>query len=367
MSARLIAVAATVAMLYYGRAFLITLVISVMFAFILDPAVALLLRLKLPRALASFLVCFLAVVCLYLLGLGVYSQFSRFLDDLPNYSQRMNALADAVATRFEEAERNAYQALPKRLQRVEQQASAVPESSRPRGRRKVETPGPPPVQEVRIRPEPTSFLTYAYGYVSSLYETLLLVSFVPFLVYFMLSWRDHVRRQFLLLFAASEQQVAGRSWARVGEMVRAYVVGNFQLGLLLTLVSTTFFLLLRLPYPFLLGPLSSFLSLVPYVGLPLAMLPPLAGALIVYNGITPYLMILVVVAALHLIALNLLYPLLVGARVHLNPLAVTVALMFWGTMWGGIGLLLAIPITAAIKAVCDNVPAWEPYGKLLGN
>ncbi|WP_305017126.1 AI-2E family transporter [Mycobacterium tuberculosis] len=47
---------------------------------------------------------------------------------------------------------------------------------------------------------------------------------------------------------------------------------------------------------------------------------------------------------MHLFALNLLYPKIVGARVHLNPLAVTIALMFWGLIWGGIGLVLAVPI-----------------------
>jgi len=70
---------------------------------------------------------------------------------------------------------------------------------------------------------------------------------------------------------------------------------------------------------------------------------------------------------LHLLALNFLYPKVVGSRVHLNPLVVTVALMFWGTLWGGIGLLLAIPITAGIKAVCDNVSSLQAFGKLLGD
>jgi predicted PurR-regulated permease PerM len=74
-----------------------------------------------------------------------------------------------------------------------------------------------------------------------------------------------------------------------------------------------------------------------------------------------------VLAFLHLIAMNLLYPKVVGSRVHLNPLVVTIALMFWGTLWGGIGLLLAIPITAAVKAVCDNVSSLQGYGKLLGD
>jgi len=87
----------------------------------------------------------------------------------------------------------------------------------------------------------------------------------------------------------------------------------------------------------------------------------------VHNRLTPYLIIGAVVGFLHLLALNLLYPKLVGGRVHLNPLAVTVALMFFGIIWGGIGLVLAIPIAAGVKAVCDNVTDLRPYGKLLGD
>jgi predicted PurR-regulated permease PerM len=51
----------------------------------------------------------------------------------------------------------------------------------------------------------------------------------------------------------------------------------------------------------------------------------------------------------------------------LNPLAVTIALMFWGTLWGGVGLLFAVPITAGLKAVCDSVDHLAPYSKLLGD
>jgi predicted PurR-regulated permease PerM len=103
------------------------------------------------------------------------------------------------------------------------------------------------------------------------------------------------------------------------------------------------------------------------VGLPLAVLPPLFVALTAYDTISGYLLVLAIVSVFHLLALNLLYPKIVGSRVHLNPLAVTFSLMIWGFLWDAPGLLLAIPMTAAFKAVCDNVKGLRPIGKFLGD
>jgi len=190
---------------------------------------------------------------------------------------------------------------------------------------------------------------------------------VPFLVYFMLSWREHIHRSFLQLFEGQDRLMAGNSLEGIASMVRAFVVGNFVLGLLLAVVSSVLFWLLNLPYFPLIGPLSGFLSLVPYIGLPLAMIPPFVAALTRFTTVPPYVLVGTIVAVLHLLALNLFYPKLVGSRVHLNPLVVTVALMIWGVLWGAAGLILAIPLTAAIKAVCDNVNSLQPYGRLLGD
>jgi len=370
-SLTVLAIAAAIALLYFGRIFFITVVIAVIIAFLLDPVVTAFIRLRLPRAVASFIVCSIALAALYLLGLGLYTQFSGFVEDLPNYSQRMNELVDRVATDVDQVSKRTYQVIvPKRFQETPP-APGTPtleKNGRKRGSKPTaDATVPPPIQEVRIHPEPTPFLTYLYSYLRSFYDVLLMASFVPFLVYFMLSWRDHLRRSFIYLFSGPGRQVVGKSWEGVSDMVRAYMIGNFILGILLAVISSAFFFAIRMPYWPMVGPISGFLSLVPYVGLPLAMAPPLAAGLIVYNEPAIYLMIAVVVAVLHLIAMNLLYPKLVGSRVHLNPLVVTIALMFWGTLWGAIGLLLAIPITAGIKAVCDNVSNWQPYAKLLGD
>jgi len=363
---------AAIAMLYYGRVFFITVIIASMIAFLLDPLVVLFMRIRLPRGVASFTVCSIGLVFLYFAGLGLYTEIVVIAGDLPAYGERINELVDNGAARVDRFEQGVYRTLvPKRFQ---DNVPAQPEAQSPagaRGKRAKATPAqplqPPAVQEVRLRPEPTSFVSNLSTYLSSFYNVVLMASFVPFLVYFLLSWRDHLRSRFLYLFDGDAREAAAHAWAGVGEMVRAYVIGNFLLGLVLSLASSILFAAVKLPYWLVVGPLSGFLSLVPYVGLPLAMIPPMFAALPASSQPSIYLFLAASVALLHLFAINLLYPKFVGARVHLNPLVVTVALMFWGLLWGGIGLLLAIPLTAAIKAVCDNVSSLRPYGRLLGD
>ncbi len=371
----ILALAGAVALLYFGQLFFVTLIMAIVVAFILEPFVNLLMRIRLPRALASFVVCVVALMILYLVGLGFYAQVVSLYRNLPAYSSRIAELVDAVALRVDEMEKSTYRlVVPRRIQDREKQAEAPPKELAPASRqvprrRSAEPPAPvtPPVQEVRILQERTVLLDFIFAHLGSVYDILLMASFVPFLVYFMLSWRDHVYNAFVQLFEGQAQVVANKSLEGIAGMVRGFVVGNFALGLFLALISSLLFWVLKLPYPLLIGPLSGFLSMVPYVGLPLAMVPPLFSALPIYRTMPPYLLVGSCVAVLHLLALNLLYPKVVGSRVHLNPLVVTVALMMWGVLWGAVGLILAIPLTAAIKAVCDNVGSLQPYGRLLGD
>ncbi|HUO28420.1 MAG TPA: AI-2E family transporter [Bryobacteraceae bacterium] len=367
ISIPLIALGVVIAILYFGRVFFITSLAAVMLAFILEPFVNLLVRIRLPRSLASFLVCAAALSLLYLIGLGAYTQGSILLEDLPKYSQRIGELIESVSDKAEGLEQRTYQlVLPRQKQPV-----APPPQETSRKKRRTAEPPPPAVPgvipEVRIHQESSPLKDFISARLGSFYQIVLMASFVPFLVYFMLSWHDHIHRSFLQFFQGEDRAAAARSLQGIADMVRAFVVGNSVLGLLLAASSSLAFWILHLPYALLVGPLSGFLSLVPYVGLPLAALPPLFVALTAYNTISGYLLVIAIVSVLHLLALNLLYPKFVGSRVHLNPLAVTFSLMVWGFLWDAAGLLLAIPMTAAFKAVCDNVKGLRPIGKFLGD
>lgn len=360
--------AAAVALLYYGQMFFITVLTAVIIAFLLDPVVGFFMRIRLSRGVASFVVCSLAVSLLYVAGVALVTELSGLTEELPQYSERISQLVDHAVSRVDEAEKSAASMLlPRRLRADGQPETANPAANAQAKKQQRNRKPEPVVQEVRIQKEPTPIYQFAYEYLRSIYPALLMASFVPFLVYFMLSWRDHLRGRFLSMFGGQARASASRGWNKIADVARAYVLGNFFLGLIVGVASGVFFASVNIPYWPLIGPVSGFLSLVPYLGLPLAIVPPLLAALPVHTDPAMYLFIASVVAILHLLALNLVYPKIVGSRVHLNPLAVTLALMFWGTLWGGIGLLFAVPITAGIKAVCDSVDNLNSYGKLLGD
>src|SRR5690242_11679293 len=370
-----LAMGVIIAVLYFGRLFFITSLVALTLAFILEPFVVLMMRVRLPRSLASFVVCTFALAVVYMMGLGAYSQLAGLYSDLPKYGQRIGDLVDGIQQRIAGMEGETYKILVPARQRQEeerrrQQEQAIAAAKKAKKGAPPVQPLTPPVPgaipEVRIHDESTPINDYLIANISSLYHIALMCSFVPFLVYFMLSWRDHINRSFLQFFQGEDRLVAARSVQGIADMVRAFVVGNFVLGLLLAAISSIAFWLMHVPYPLLVGPLSGFMSLVPYIGLPLAMVPPLFAALGV-NQFPVYVVVIVSVGLLHLIALNVLYPKMVGSRVHLNPLVVTFSLMLWGFIWDAPGLLLAIPLTAGLKAVCDNVKELRPIGKFLGD
>ncbi len=372
MALPIVACGVLIALLYFGRLFFITAITAVVIAFILDPFVALLQRARLPRPLASVIVCMTALAFVYVIVAGAYTQFTSIYADMPKYSEHISELVGGVQGRLSSLKDGATRIFVPAPKPTETPVPAQQQSARPKRNTKTAQPAPlvpaPPgaIPEVRIHSEAQPLGDFLTANFSGLYQLVLMVSFVPFLVYFMLSWRDHLNRSFLQFFHGEDRLIAARSLAGIAEMVRAFVVGNFLLGLLLAIISSILFAVIRLPYPMLVGPLSGFLSLVPYIGLPLALAPPLFSALGV-NLVSTYILVVVSVSILHLLALNLLYPKIVGARVHLNPLVVTFSLMLWGFLWDAPGLLLAIPLTAALKAVCDNVKGLRPMGKFLGD
>ncbi|MGO9127995.1 MAG: AI-2E family transporter [Terriglobales bacterium] len=328
----IIGIAGILALCYYGEAILAVMLISVLLAFVLAPVVDLLSWLQLPRGLAVFVAIMLLLTAIMATIYYSYNEAVVLVQDLPKYTTRLR----------------------EDVMRFSKQA----ESLETLGQESEEKD----VVKVRAATGPSDLLTRGFGSAGTL---LLACSFVPFLTFFMLTWQQHVRSATVMLFPLESRHTVYVTLGLISAMIRSFMVGNLLIGLALGAVSTLVFGLLHLPFFYFVGFISGFLSLIPYMGLLLAIVPPVFVGL-GHVEVADLLTIVVTVLGLHMIALNVLYPKFLGNRLQLNPLAVTMSLLVWGSLWGAMGLLLAIPITAAMKIVFDHVESLRPYGAWLG-
>ena len=140
----MIAVGVVVAILYFGRLFFITAMLAMMIAFILEPFVALLMRIRFPRSLASFVVCTIALSVLYVIGLGAYSQLAAIYVDLPKYGERIADIVDGVRQRIEGMETRTYQFLVPGRQRQQEQDRLRQQQLAEQARKRSKKTVPPP-------------------------------------------------------------------------------------------------------------------------------------------------------------------------------------------------------------------------------
>lgn len=337
-SLRLIAAAIVLICAYYASSILITLIVSILIAFVLDPAVSLLERIRIPRWLGSALMVLVALGLLYLLVYLVYDRAAAFVEDLPNLTARIKQIAEH------------YQDIISHLRQSATSLMNSPENNLP-------------TVQLQQQSGWTGFLLRGIG---SVYTFAVTVMFIPFLVFFMLTSKRHVRAATVGLFPREWQGHVERILVSVGSMVREYVFGNILVALISMGIIAPVYVLIGLRYALILAGISAVLDLVPYIGVALAALPPLLVAMLQFDHAGPIIIIAATVSAVHFISVNMLTPKLVGNRVRLNALSVTLAMMLWGWLWGAMGLVLAVPITAAFKAVCDNVPSLKALGHWLG-
>jgi len=346
----IIAVLGLLALLHFAASVFITLFSAMLLAFALEPPVHLLcVRTPLRRPHASGIVVFLFVAMLYGLFYVTYLRAESFIAEIPAIAEKIRSapMVASLANRAEE------------LNRVVAEA----------GRRVV----PPSGASARPKTPPSVVVENADSFTGSLLSglgslsgVLFALGFIPFLVYFILADREPLTRRTRELFPEEHRATVGEILLDIEWMMRKFLLGNAVIALILSAATVLVFLLVGLPYPVVLGILSGTLSIVPYLGLPLALLPGGVVGLVSFASGGPFLALIASVTVFHIVAANYLTPKLVGGGVRLNATASTVALLFFGWLWGGMGLVLGIPILAVLKCIFDNVPSTRRIGMFLG-
>ena len=220
-----IGIATVLGLCYWGELVLAVMLVSVLLAFILAPVMEFFILLHLPRGLAAAV----AVLLLFsvMTGLIYYSsnQALVFVQDLSKYSRQIRQEISQVRERAEALSSN-------------------------------ESGG-----QIKAEPRPGTdwedLLRRGFGSVS---QALLAASFVPFLVYFMLSWQHHVRSATVMLFSLENRNTAYITLGLISAMIRSFMVGNLLIGLFLGTASTIAFAILNLPFFYFIGFISGFLE-----------------------------------------------------------------------------------------------------------
>jgi predicted PurR-regulated permease PerM len=333
----ILATAAVLCLMSVAKLILVVILTSILMAFVLAPLADALTNFRVPRPLSALIAVLLLLASIATLSYLSYARAVDFVLQMPEYKVRLKHIADEIRHQAEQLEQTTETVLP-----------SEPEDK----------------NSVTVK-QTNSLRNYLSENASSMSQTVLAITFIPFLIYFMLSWRDHVRAASVMLFRMENRNTAYVTLGLIAAMIRSFIVGNFMIGLFLSAASMAAFGLMGLPYFYFLGVMSGFLSLIPYLGVVLAILPPVIVGL-GYLTTGTFLLTIGVVIGLHLFAMNVLYPMVLGKRLQLNPLAVTIALLFWGWLWGAMGLLLAVPLTGALKIICDNIDRLRPYGAWMG-
>jgi len=351
IGATVLALLGVIALLHFAASVFITLFSALLLAFALEPLVHLLcVRTRLRRQHASGIVVFLFIAVIYGVFSLAYLGAESFLKDVPTFAAKIRA-APAVET------------LSKRFAEVDRLVSEAGRGIAP----PPAAPGPARTATPVIVREAESFTGSLLRGLGSLSNAIFFLSFVPFLVYFMLADREPLTRRTREMFPREYRDTVGEILVDIERVMRLFLVGNGVVAGILSAATVLVFLGVGLPYPVTLGILSGVLSTVPYLGLILALLPGLVVALATIDAPQQIVVLFTTITVFHLVAINYLVPRFVGGGVHLNATSSTAALLFFGWLWGGMGLILGIPILAVLKCVLDNVRSTRRIGMWLGD
>jgi predicted PurR-regulated permease PerM len=314
---------------YYASSICITVVLAGFLAILFDPLVVRLERLHIPRSLAAASIVLAGIGLIGLLGYALYGRALSFAEELPVYASTIQQTIAPIS---------------KRIQNFQQSAGNLTNDVHPTKK----------VPEVRLQESPT-WPDYLVRGVGSVWGALIIAGVVPFLTFFMLCTKDQMAVRTNGLFRS--RMDAAQFITNLNQMIHGFVAGNLVVGSGMALATTLILWRVGVKGAVPLGIASGLLNLLPFLGLIASLALPLAAALLQFSTPGPYIVITLTILFLHIVSANLLIPKFIANRVNIGPVAATVGILFWGWLWGVMGLLLAVPLTAFIKLVADLHPS----------
>lgn len=352
-SLTILAASAAVGLLWWASAVFVPILLSLLISHALEPAVALLERRRIPRSVGVFVVIMSAVAAL---GYGVYAlgePASTFIDQVPAQAQRLRV----------ELERRARDGSGP-LDRVQQAANdlerAATSASKP-------SPAPSGVQRVRIEEPPFRIGDLAWRGSRGLIEFLAETAVVFFLTYYLMLAGNFYRRKIAGMAGPtlSRKRLVLRIMDDIDRQIKRYLLMRALISLIVAVATGAALAALGMKQAVMWGVVAGVLNVIPYVGPIVAIVGITIAAFAQFDSLATTGLVAGVAALIAFLEGNVLTPKLTGHAGSMNAAAIFTGILFWGWLWGAWGMLLAVPLMTAIKAVCTHIDTLNPIAALL--
>ncbi|MCJ2053802.1 AI-2E family transporter [Methylobacterium sp. J-070] len=351
-----------IAALYFGRDVFIPLVLAVLLSFVLGPVVSLLRKLKLGRVPSVIIAVFLALGIIGGFGAIIGTQVAGLAGNLPQYQATVQRKVAGLQQGWLGDANRVLQKFSHQVQDVTQKADAAGTTA---------AAGPdgstPKAQLVKVQEPEVSPLTLARNVLGPVVEPLTTVGIVLVVVVFLLLQREDLRNRMIRLFGSSDLHRTTMAMDDAAGRLGTYFLAQLGMNATFGVIIGVGLWFIGVPNPLLWGVFSALMRFVPYVGAFISGIFPVALA----AAVDPGWSMVIATGGLFLIAEpvfgQVIEPLLYGHSTGLSPFAVIVSTLFWGFLWGPIGLILATPFTVCLVVLGRHVDSLEFLDVLLGD
>ncbi len=363
-SVRILATVAVVTALYFTGSVLIPVVCGIFLFFLLDPLVKQGEKRNISRSLSSVILVIASAAISGLLIWVLYGAVAEIAREVPAYSKKIMGIIVDVQKKAETLSSNLNSANSEKTDMTTPDVGANDETN------STQSAGPNPdadhsaqttanqsahqdIQKVQVVGGEVGKLTsFAISGVGTLFDLLTAALFIPLIALFLLLEKKLLASRAADLFRNILE--TKRIDSEIHHMLKGFFVGNLIIGTIMAFVLIVVFSVLGLKNSVSLGLITGFLNLVPLIGPFISMILPLSAGLLQFSSASPFIVMAVVILVLHFSMTNFIVPKFVGGQVNLNGFASTISLLFWGWLWGALGVLLAIPLTALIRIFLEN-------------
>lgn len=371
LAQRLLIGAIVLWLLHVGRDVLEPLTLAVMLSFVLAPLVRRFRRLGLRQAPAALATLAVVGVLASLVGVLLLAQLSAMSRELPQYEvhvrDKVGALRELTVDQWRQARQRAGRLIGEVAPGDTPPSNAAPVQPKPATTPAGAAAGGPAGTSAPLPDEAQSGLLALRELALSLWGPLGTVGVVVLVLVFALLEQDALRDRLVSLMGGKDVRAATSALNDAAQRLSRYFVSQVSVNLGVALVIGLLLALLGVPHAAVWAVLAGLLRFVPYVGFPLAALLAAAMAAVMAPGWDLMWTTLLVFVGVELVVAHVVEPQLYGHATGLSAFSVVVAAVFWGALWGPVGLLLSTPLTLCLVVAGRHVPALAFLDTLLGD